>query len=226
MPRETEKPTRRAGDRHYDYIEEHPAYALIGASRTHGETYLYGTEFEHHNTIRIRIQRSDLRRGLSNDYHAGGKQLIEVELSAAQWARFLTELNAGEGVPCTLRAINGQQVPDVAPPESKVDRFSVEAEQHLADVFKELRELRELLNDTKMSNTARDALRDKISMAEMQCGPNFQFVAKQFAKHVETVTEHAKIEIEAHVQSTLARRGIDGPAPIALGPVIDVGGER
>ncbi|KKL96942.1 hypothetical protein LCGC14_1839510, partial [marine sediment metagenome] len=83
-----------------DTVERHPAYAQIGAMRVSGShgAYLYGSDFRHQHYIMIQIHDSVLHRSLSGDRAHSGKRLIEVALSEAQWATFVSSLNQGSGV--------------------------------------------------------------------------------------------------------------------------------
>jgi hypothetical protein len=85
-----------------DSVEKHPAYAQIGASRVSGGTYLYGSNFAHQHYVTISITKSELNRSLSRDWASGGEEYIEVALSEAQWASFVSTLNSGTGIQCTL----------------------------------------------------------------------------------------------------------------------------
>lgn len=74
-------------------VETHPCYAVIGVSHVQGTpgSVCFGSDFRHHATIRLRIQRASLRRGLSHDWvhpTAGGRQsrdVVEIEMTALGW---------------------------------------------------------------------------------------------------------------------------------------------
>src|SRR5262245_60626587 len=109
-------------------IERHPAYGQIGASRVSGQTFLYGTDFAHQNYIIIEISRSELHRGLSNDWPFGRDKLIELALSEAQWATFVSSLNCGQGVQCTLTDFNRESIPQIPAIKSRKAQFQAEAD--------------------------------------------------------------------------------------------------
>jgi hypothetical protein len=54
---------------------------------------------------------------------------------------------------------------------------------------------------------------------ERGVGSSLKFVADQFARHVETVTEHAKIEINAYAEQTLRRTGLAALQSGASSPI-------
>src|SRR3546814_5396409 len=72
--------------------------------------------FPHQNFVSIRICRSSLNRDLSNDWHYGKDQMMEVNMSEAQWATFVSSMNVGSGTPCTLASVDGQPVPGLTLP--------------------------------------------------------------------------------------------------------------
>lgn len=198
------RPTREDGGQHNDYKETHPAYGMIGASRvsaTPGYS-LFGSDFLHGNFIAIRIQHAALSRGLSKDWvHSTGEPMIvELLVSEAQWATFVSTLNMGEGVPCTLSRLNGREVPGIESATDRVDQFSEEVSDTLKDALTALEELRDSAPTKK--------LREKAENAIMQLKSNLPFVARQFDKHAEKTVERAKIEVSAYVTGAIQRAGL------------------
>src|SRR3954470_19367469 len=119
--RKAEKPTTEIVDQKSgtEEIEKHPAYGQIAASRvtSGGGATLYGSDFKHSNFITIRVHASEQHRSLSHDWHYARDMLCEVALSEAQWATFVSSLNAGMGVPCTLSYV----APDGIGPVPEID---------------------------------------------------------------------------------------------------------
>ena len=210
------KPTRTPGDGvHTDYQEEHPAYAMIGASRVSATpgAELFGSDFLHGNYVTISVKRARLDRGLSSDWHHGhGTDLIEVAVSEAQWATFVSAMNVGDGVPCTLRYIEGQSVPGIERDQGgRREQLNDEVRQTLADALTALEALRDDAPSKKY--------REKVESAIQQIKSNLPYVARQFDKHAENTVEKAKMEVNAYVTQTLQRAGmtaIGRAAPILL----------
>lgn len=198
----------------------HPAFAQIGASRVSGETYLYGSDFKHRNTIRITIRKSELMRDLSHDNHFGREELIEVELSEAQWATFISTLNVGFGVPCTLLHTGGKTIPGLPKPAKRTDQFMDEVSETLLSTSEGLAKLRGMVEASSLSAKAKKEFLSAIEVAGYGVGANLKFVADTFGKHVEKVTEDAKTEVEAYITSVIQRTGIavlrGEPPPISL----------
>ena len=208
-------PTRTLtpGSAHEDYIEEHPAYGVIGASRVsagggpYGGKALFGSDFAHKNHIVIRIGPATLRRGLSNDWVGGGRTpYVEVALSEAQWATFVSSLNIGDGVPCTVEWLSGKRVPSIARDDSRREQNREEVNQTLADALAHI--------DAVMASTAlRKSDRERLALAKQELLSNLPYVAEQFDRHAERTVERAKMEVNAYVTSTLMRAGLGALAP-------------
>lgn len=189
---------------------EHPAFAQISAHRISGRSNLYGSDFSHHHSIRISIAPSKVRRTLSNDWaHASLDEYIEVELSEAQWAHFVSSLNCGSGTQCTLRHLNRETIPELPDPVSRKDQFKNEAKEVCAEALAAIRDLHEAIKDTSLSNKAKEALTKKAYAIEARLTSSLPFVLDQFGEHMEETVEKAKVEINAYATNAVMRAGID-----------------
>ena len=204
----------------HDTTERHPAYAQIGASRVSGRTYLYGSDFEHQHYVTISIHKSELHRGLSNDWPHAGEEYIEVALSEAQWASFVSSMNTGGGVQCTLNHLHGRGVPQIPEAPNRQHQFKMEAGDRLDLAMNELKELRKGIENSKLSGLAKKDLLRNLNCAEANFRDNLGFVAEQFGEHIETVTERAKIEVNAYVQSVIIRAGLTAIQDKSKPPIV------
>lgn len=199
-----QQPIRSEGGRHDDYKEDHPAYALVGASRSssHPGTYLTGSDFRHQHFVVISIQRARLSRGLSSDhFHGTGEpEIVNVALSEAQWATFVSTLNMGAGVPATLTRVAGVEVPSIAPITDRREQHRQEIGDTLNDALAHL--------DAIIGSSAPKATRNHAAMAKQELLANLPFVAKRFDEHAEETVEKAKIEVEAYLTSAVQRAGL------------------
>lgn len=200
--------------------ETHPAYALIGASRTShggGGAYLFGSDFRHSQYVVIRISEGSMMRTVSHDWPLGGsRNYIEVALSEAQWAAFVSRLNMGEGVPCTLSfrmpcdadEPNAGFVPEIASVTDRREQFKGEVADQLRDIVAEVDGLLQLLADETLSKKARERIETAVKMVRQHVASNLPFVAKSFDEHVDRAMTSAKMEIGAYVQSAVQRAGL------------------
>lgn len=204
------------GDRTFD----HPAFGQIMLSRIHGVSTLYGSDFRHHQCVRITIKRSQLRRGLSRDWHFSRNEIVSVDLSDAQWATFVSSFGVGEGVPCTIDSVGGKSVPEF-PLRDSGQEYKAEADAKLAESVKALEDAIEAVkvNTVGLTKAKAAALLEPLQKAHRELAANVPFVAKQFAEHMETRVEKAKVEVNAYMTDTLMRAGLahlQDDAPLLL----------
>lgn len=206
MPRHIEEPTVTTVDD--ETIITHPAFAQIGVSRVQGNANLYGSDFQHQHFMIITVRRSELHRRFSRDWEMAGDELIEVALSEAQWASFVSSPNVGSGVTCTLHHVNGQPVPLLPKPEATHKKFQAEMMEQMAQLQADLRELAEGI-DGPLNKTRAHDIKTKIDRISERLVNNTGFVAKQFDSHIEKTVEKAKIEINAYTTNMVMRTGIE-----------------
>ena len=191
-------------------ITSHPSFAQIGASRVQGGVLLYGSDFQHQNYITIRIASSKLHRSLSRDWHSeSSTPYVEVALSEAQWATFVSSMNQGSGTCCTATFLNGAYVNGLPPNKSRKAQYEMEANQNLIDARENLEKLAQAIGESKLSKKEKEEMVRLANFAYREIGSSMDFVMKQFGEFMESTTEKAKIEVNAYTTSTLMRAGLD-----------------
>lgn len=200
-------------------IETHPAYAMIGASRVSGRTRLFASEFQHDHYVTISICAAELHRNCSRDRHFGRNEYIEVSLSEAQWASFVSSMNVGSGVPCTLNHRGGIDVAGITGQANTKTTFKAEFKDTMNESLASLDKLTDLIGECKLSEKAKSQLLGSVRMAKQHIESNIPFVANQFSEHMEETLEKAKVEVGAYIQAVISRTGIEalqGKSPITL----------
>lgn len=214
IPPIVEKPIN---NRLSDEIETHPAYGIINASRVTGDVELHGTDFVHHEFMRVTIRSAESHRGLSHDYtFARGPVIAEVYLSEAQWARFVSAPNIGDGVPCTLNCVNGEVVPGIAHERTKRDQFSSEMRRGLEEADRIAESAMRKLNDVGLS---KKEMRGALIHIHNRLTSHGDFVAKSFDKYIDNTIDAAKIEVNAHIMGAITKAGLaalGAPPPLEL----------
>ena len=189
--------------------ENHPAYAMIGAHRVNGSAHLVGSEFKHNNFISLKIKNATKFRSLSRDWWFGRKEYIEVYLSEAQWATMISSLNTSDGVPCTLSYFNGEGIPGIPAPVTKTEQFKCEAEETIKKSLEDLDLLQQEISKLNTSKKTMTDLLTRINTIKRGISGSVNYVGDSFGKYMETVTQHAKIEVEAYTLSRLVSIGLD-----------------
>jgi|SRR5579864_659620 len=221
MPRDTVEPTATPVTRPDEGTRyTHPAYAQIGASRvSYGGrgTPLYGSDLLHNNIVLVRIGTSELTRTLSRDWHFSSQPFVEVALSEAAWATFVSSLNIGTGVPATLISRDGQSVPGI-PPRNVAHEFKNEARRAMTAAIQELDAALVALGAAPTAAERRHAV-ERVTKARQHLASNLPFVADQFDRHVEATVEAAKVEAAAYLTAAVQRAGL---AALGATPLVEL----
>jgi hypothetical protein len=191
--------------------EDHPSYGMIGISRftCTPPMNLFGSSVKHHAAISLRINKAHKRRSLSADRYFTDDTLVEITLSAAQFAEMVATPNVGDGIPCTLDYLNPKMstlaVGKISPCPEENER------QMVHDDFK--REMRNLADGLKDLVAQAAALHEKPSVTKgdreafvkladtLKCKieNSLPFIHAQFTEATERTVADAKANLEAFV---------------------------
>jgi len=200
----------------------HPAFGQIQASRVSGGgVSLYDSDFTHNNFVAIRIHGSVLERNLSQDWHFQRDEIVEVYLSEAQWATFVSSMNVGGGVPCTITRVQGETIPAI-PFRAQHDDFKAElngtVEGLTARIDATIRQMKEGIGSS-LSNKKRDELLAELVRLRQDVSSSLPYVARSFGEHMEQSVEKAKIEVSAYVQGAVTRAGLAALSETGIAPL-------
>lgn len=191
----------------------HPAFGQITVHRVQGATNLYGSDFTHHGFVSVAISRSEMHRNLSRDWHFARGEIVEVWLSEAQWATFVSSFNLGSGVPCTIASDHGEIVPGL--PERKTFKlYAEEASESMAETIAKLRALEEnmVAATSKLSKKAQDEVMRSVRDAIATLTSSIPFVRQSFDQHIEEGVERAKVEVNAYMMNAVREAGLQALA--------------
>lgn len=175
--------------------ETHPAFGMISAVRTmssHGAT-LFDSEIKHRQYITVKIQTATRRRDLNHDWIHSERNVVEINLSEAQWAAFVSSMNSS-GVPCTLGRVGNEMDRPEMPYEPRLQQSFDYAHEAAAGMF-------------DRAKAALDAVEEKPTKANIRAlrtildnsAPNVDYATKTVAEHVENTVVKARADIEAMV---------------------------
>lgn len=219
-----ERPVKVAEDGRDDETWTHPSYGAISLTTiSGGNPHLFGSDVQHGQRVRIQIKRAEHRRSLSNDWHfTRGRPLVELEMSHAQFAEFITAGGRGEGIACTLLSINGEDQAGIEPFETKQEMFRREIEQsarrRLDDLRAEVAKLGAMIESGKFPKADMRALHRELDRTVQQLPGSLSFVVGQAEEALEKATTAARISIEATVNHHINRIGLDAAQAIGLVP--------
>lgn len=199
---------------------EHPAFGQISAHRISGGKVLFGSDFQHNGFMRIRIAQASLKRDLSYDFVYGPMGgFVEVDLSEAQWAHFVSSANTS-GTQCTIHIREGRTMPDLPAPTPRTEQFRGEAAERLERAKQALAELADELRCAGISKAKLASMQSLVRTAQQDIGSNLKFVADSFDKHMERTTTEAQQEIDAHAHRVVQTLGYQALAAAQLPPPV------
>jgi len=183
---------------------EHPAFGVIAIHRVTSTPgiHLFDSAFQHGQYISLKISRASVDRHLNNHWIHNEAQLIEVNLSEAQFATMITSLNLGVGSPCTIDWFNGEDQ-GRCPPDDTKETFSMEVSESTTEIGDQASqveaELDNLLEKQRMTKADKEGIRRKMAKLTQNIKHNLPFIQDQFAESMERTTEQAKAEVAAHM---------------------------
>ena len=209
-----EKPVsaRNPNTPHDDNITTtHPAFGQIAIHKIQGRQVCYGSDFVHQQCVQITVEESEHNRNLSHDWYFPKKTIVELRMSEAQWAAFVSSFNMGTGIPCTLTYVRDRgdeaYVPGLPDPDVRRE-YSKEVAETMKDSIKSLVELRGAIERAGLSKKKENELLSHLNHSLMEIQSNVPFVQKSFDKHVENSVERAKVEVHAYLNNAMTSAGL------------------
>lgn len=207
-PREVQDPTK---DKYGD--DTHPAFGAIHASRTSwsgGGAVLFDSDIRHQHTVVVTLSRMTRKRDLSHDWLHPTRELFEVEMSEAQWASFVSSMNSGGGVPCTIRSTENEHNVPGLPYAPRLAHSMAEARGAADAAFARIQSAMAAVDalDSKAPAKERRAAMDELRNAIRHSTSGVDFASQSLVEHTENVVQRARADIEAMVTSHAARLGL------------------
>jgi len=220
------EPAMGRGVKETDMLERHESFGIVSISRQFGGSFrLFGSQVQKHSvTYELEIHRAQrihsnlhydrFRKDTSKDRGYGETHIVSIRLSAAQLTDMITNMNNGEGVPCTLDSVSGIRMECV--PEEHVN----EREQIANDFKAKMADLRaatksytddiaKILGKTgTIGKGDRKELASLIERLVRQSTDNVGFTIDQFGEAVDKMETHARAEVESYANSVIHAAGI------------------
>lgn len=198
-----------------DIVTTHPSFGIAKFSRhscSHPQS-LFGSSIGHENTITLTISRADhIRSDSSYDRYYEKGQIIEVEMSAAQFAEMITTMNYGSGVPVTLRRIQGVAI-EGTDTVNKRQQHSDEFKQRMKDFTDRLKgdqkKLEEMLKKDKLSKEDKRQLKMDFDHLTTEISQNIPFFEQMFEEQMDKTVVESKAEIENFISNTVTHFGLE-----------------
>jgi ElaB/YqjD/DUF883 family membrane-anchored ribosome-binding protein len=197
-------------------VYKHESYGMASLSRCTGRVRLFGSAIQwNDNFISLRVSRGERHHHLSRDWYTTAERhpIVEVFLSASQFADMITSLNMGNGVPCTISSVEGKHLEEPPDLETEAEKVQIDFKQSIEDLIKELQSAQDkvesILGQKSIKKADREAIRAEFSKVVREIGSNIPFVLDSFQEASERVVTHAKAEVEAFVSARITAAGLE-----------------
>ena len=219
MPRKTVPISREELDGPLgEYEETHPAFGQVSFHRVQGHPgKLYGSNLDDHHTFITLEVKTSKRVHHGNDWHFSKDLLIEVNLSAAQFAELLTTMNVGSGTPCTLRYVapNGQgEIPEIPmDQESEASRVEEQFRERLRKKVEKLKhnenEIQKILEKKNIGKKDRETIKALVYESYRFFVDAAPYAVQTFSEATQKLVSSAKAEVDAFITSVVQKAGME-----------------
>ena len=188
-----------------------------------GGRSFFGSAVEPHAGVSLSIHMGEKHRSLSNHwYHATG-EIIEINMTEAQFAQMITSFNIGGGVPVTLSHISKSviaQLPDGLIPEcpevSERKLVDTEFKEDMAELMHEVEKLVQKAAEFQDKPSINKAdRREFVNIADHIASivrSGVPFIQKQFNEALDTTVSHAKADVDAFISNLMRQAGVEALA--------------
>lgn len=220
MSQEYEEVVRKNEASVGEYQDDHPAFAVIQISRVSsgGKIAMFGSRTKTHPTfVRLRITRASRQYGLARDWIFGeNSSVVEVDMTSLQFSDMLTNMNVGSGVPCTLRQIEGKNIPWI--PEDDDNELGRIIEHTQSTIKKDLLdrrlpELKTAIHDIldakgQMKAAQKEKLKGLLFEVTRVVEDHLPFSLKQFGSSADKIKTEVRRDISSFATMMVERAGI------------------
>lgn len=159
--------------------EAHPAFGVaVVMRRSGGGRSLFQSDLRHNETISLSVHEATRKRNLNHDWVHPGRELVEIEMSLAQWGSLVSSMGLGSGVPVTIRRTeHDRYVPEI-PHQPRTAENLREVREVTDRMYGEVKTataaLHEAIHEKKGVRATKEAL-GALENAVAQVGSNAQF---------------------------------------------------
>ena len=204
--------TRPASGDSTETEETHPSYGMIRLGRytCNPAQNFFGSAIKHHAGISLSICKASKHRNLSNDWYFSSKELIEINMTPAQLADLMTNMNIGDGVPCTLNHVVQTDKLQAEYPDSAVpycpettmrQQYEEEFKKDMGEVAKSIEALIKaaaaLADKPSVTKADRKAFVDIAEGIRCKLAHSVPFIQGQFNESLDRVLTEAKADLES-----------------------------
>ena len=202
---------RRGADDDRGEDEVHESYGVVTVSRYSGHTNLFDVSTPQQHFIGLRVHEAIRYRNLSKDRVHGRKEIIEIWLSETQFARMLSSIGVGEGVPCTIHRVQGKEMKE-PPPNDMGAKLKLDMKRKTERISNLMREMDEILTaltqEKRVSKKQLKEVQDRMYHARMNLDKNMPYILDQAVEQLEGAIAEARANIDAYQKHQAMKLGL------------------
>ncbi|MFJ6138905.1 hypothetical protein [Kitasatospora sp. NPDC092286] len=188
-------------------------------TRSHGSgRSLFQSDLLHNETVSLFVREATRGRDLNHDWVHPGRELVEIEMSLAQWGSLVSSMGLGSGVPVTIRSTERDAFLPEIPHQPRTAENLREVREVTDRMYVRVKEATAALHDAIHAKKGVRATKEALNALEnavAHVGSNAQFAVDSLVEAGEQVVAQARADIEAHVLEVVR---VTGAAPSIEAP--------
>lgn len=191
-------------------VTQHPAYGLVQINRVSGYEYLVGSEVAHQDYFELRIREAERIEEDGGWRFFGKRKLIEIKLTANQMIDLFTQMNIGEGIPCTIGEVDNVARPRVSREKSRIELMSEHGMEKVEERVRESKDVLEKVLElcSTLPQKKKDAIKSIMTVFINNTHLNAGWYINRISEATEQAISIAKTEVESHVAATVRALGL------------------
>lgn len=198
-------------------VYEHESYGMVGINRvggggTLGDKQMFMSDVSVGNFMELTIKQARVERDLHHDWPFGEETLIKIQLSPIQFSELITNMNVGDGVPCTIAYMKNKGFIDYKPLPAKIDVLREEAEQQISTAEQGIQSAISTLQEALrgkgyLSKKQMQELIDSLSQARYLY-QNDDFAKRSAQEEINKMVLQARAQVAAYVDHKIYSTGV------------------
>ena len=194
--------------------ETDKSWGMVGVYRNYGgNRELFGSDVTNCNTIRLCLKEGQCHRQLGYTHYIGGGLIAEIELSSNQFADLLTNMNVGDGVPCTIKWLKNEGEIPYKSQTPKLDIIHNEIEERVDEAVdslnKGIEQITALMNNGKLSKKyGEELLKFFQNSYSTLAGKDREFYIHQAKQELDNIVTEAKSQVQDYIDNKICSIGV------------------
>lgn len=196
--------------------KKHKSWGMVGLNRVFysGSRELFGSDITNHTGIVLTLKHAQKSRELGRDWTLGDDMICRIVLSPNQFAEMVSNMNVGDGVPCTIEYLQSEGYIDFLPEENKLVKIEVDRMEKDAEIMQRLKDsvkqLDRLIRDKKMPKTVGEEIVGELCAVHKYLDDSgSDFLRDQSKREIADMVVEAKAQVSDYVNHKIFSVGLE-----------------